>query len=264
MYALIAAALSAGLVALAAAGCRRGPLRLTLGLLIAVPVLLTPLWVYWGPEGVFPGTKLYTILLSALWVTALRLKLLGESRTVLAYSMLMLPLNILEAVGRDLSRGTVANGAVATAGLLLLLPLRDPSVGMAVDSSGPYRDLVSTGITRPWIIAYSVWNGTFVYVNYPFIAFHEWVVLAVPLAIGLSAPGLWLQSRTYTLAADLAVLATFWPMLEGPLDSTAWATPSWQNAAAAVCLTWVVGYVIASMLRRRASASRPDDAPRQC
>ena len=105
-------------------------------------------------------------------------------------------------------------------------------------------------MTRIWIVAYTVWNWAFVYLNYPAIAGHQLAVLASAFVVGMAKPSRWLQSRTFTLAADLLVLASFPGVLVPFTDTSQWVSPHREKIVAGVCLAIAVVYAGCFFMRR--------------
>lgn len=230
---------------------RRVPRWVAWGVCLGLPCILTPHWVQENQIDAFPWVKLYSILVGACWITALRYTCLGHCRWALLASSLMLPLNILEAVVQDLCVGNLAHVFLAATGSLLAISVPYPTRVLRIEISGPQRDLHYEGLTRPWIVGYTLWNGAFVYLNFPNIAAHQAAVLAAAFVVGMIEPRLWLQARTYTLATSLLMLFTFPRFLVPLLDSSDWAAPGRENGVAVACLLLATLYVAYGFVRRR-------------
>jgi len=72
--------------------------------------------------------------------------------------------------------------------------------GICRDDQRPH-DMLWPGMTVAWILAYDIWNFTFVYLNFPNTALFTLVlVLAPTLAALFVKKGTWMQARAYTLA----------------------------------------------------------------
>jgi hypothetical protein len=221
------------------------------------PLILTPVWVQlcrsgaYPAAGVFPWVKLYSIQIAVCWLTALRFTPLGCSRNVLSASYLLLPLNILEAVTQDLFGWSLPHILVAATGILLIVSAPHPLGALNIDTTGLHRDLVCPGMTRAWIVGYTLWDGVFVYLNFPVIAGHQVAVLTSAFAVGMWQPSRWLQARTYTLAIDLLLLFTLPQVLVPLMDSSFWTTPCREDVAAGICLAVPVWYLIHFFVVRR-------------
>ena len=243
---------------------RRAGKCLAWGPFLVVPIVLTPYWVRSNYQvEIFLWFKLYTILFGACWITGLRYTSLGRSPWPLLGVIVLLVINVLEAVVQDVLGGTLAHYLVAISGVLLLLSLPNQLHAIRIAEDG-YRDLIYRDMTRPWIVAYTVWNAAFVYLNFPIVAGHHLGVLAAALVVGMHNPRRWLMSRTYTLAFDMLLLATFREPLTGVMDTTHWLTPAGADLVALLCLGAVaccsahivVDYGIGSV-RSRAAGPRP-------
>lgn len=217
---------------------------------VAIPLVLTRHWFSTNVGvGLFPWVKLYSGIVFVLWLTTLRFTQLGRYRWALAALFIMLPLNILEAVAKDLYGTHLAHALVAMTGILLVIAVPHPIRAIQIDDSSPYRDLVYDGMSRTWIAAYSLWNWTFVYLNFPSIAGHQAAVLAAAMVIGMVEPRRWLQARALTLVPDLVMLATFPRFFVSLTESTYWATPHRENVAAGICLVAGLLYAVRSFVR---------------
>lgn len=222
---------------------------------LVLPLALAPFWVWmgqtgaYGDAGAFPWVKLVSLQVGACWLTALRFTALGRSRWALGALFLMLPLNMLEAVTQDAFGGHAAHYLLALSGALLIFAVPHPMQAIRIDSTGRYRDLVYVGMTRTWIVGYTLWNAAFVYLNFPAIAGHQLAALAAAFVVGMSEPHRWLQSRTFTLATDTLALATFPQLI--PFTATAtWASPVREDVVAGVCLGLALFYA-GCIFRRR-------------
>ena len=155
---------------------------------------------------------------------------------------MLLALNILEAVAVDLAALRAPQGLNAVAGILLVVTLpREPRV-TRMGEAGRFKDLHYQGLSRGWIIGFTLWNWTFLYLNYPMLAGHHIAVLGTALAVGLVDPARWLWARMFTLATDLLLLATFGEFLLPRMDTSDWSDPSLEIAVAG--MTLIVGTAI--------------------
>jgi hypothetical protein len=217
---------------------------------LVVPALLTPFWLEINTFGLFPWVKLYTVLASACWLTVLRFTDLGRYGPARCSMIVILIVNILEAVTLDCSYADLTHALHACSGLLLAASLRCSPDTIDVDAAHRYRDLRYDGTTRGWIVGYTLWNATFIQINYPEIAAHQLVVLVVPLVVGMKDPSRWGQARTYTLATDLIVLATCYePLLRA--DDRITRLPLSDTECAVGCFVVVLGYAAVRWIDRR-------------
>jgi hypothetical protein len=235
------------------------------GAFLALPAALTPYWVRVNEIGTFPWIKLYTLLVSVCWFTALRFSALGDRPRARAVVALLLAVNVVEAAALDLLGRGPAHLLNGVAGLLLVATLPRAAGTVRIDAARGRRDLHCNGIGRAWVVAFSVWNGTFVYLNYPQLAGHQAAVLASGLIVAALDPRRWLQARAYTLGADLIVQATFCTALIAWADTSSWSDPGVELGAAATALVLVSGCA-ARTLRAwdgRPAAARPAPLPRR-
>lgn len=222
---------------------RRAGLWPSIGAYLLVPALLTPYWIRTHEFGWFAWAKLYSVLASVWWLAAVRFTSLGERPWARAVMPALLALNILEAVALDVAASRPANLATACAGLLLVATLPLGSGTVRIDAAGPRRDLHSPGLSRGWLVAFAVWNWTFLYLNFPVIAGHHIAVLGAFLAVGLFDPRRAIQTRMLTLAPDLIALASFRAVLVPPLDTSHWADPTAGLVLAGLALLLALGCV---------------------
>ncbi len=232
---------------------RRGGKATAWLIFLVLPLGLTPYWIAVNDFGLFEWCKLLTILLTACWLVAIRFTKLYFQPCVAIGLTVLFGLNILEAVAVDLAVCRLASIMNATAGVLLVTML--PKSSSAIRRSERLADLEYKGLNRNWIVAFTLWNLTFLYLNYPTIFGHHLAVLGVPLLVGLYKPQLWLQARISLLTLDLMALATFGPILIPWLDTTSYRDLRLDLFAAGVTL-------IASLLCVLVQASSPRHAKR--
>jgi hypothetical protein len=223
-------------------------------LFIGLPIVLTPYWVGYNSNlGVFPWVKLYTILFSVSWLTALRFTALGERPWARFCILILLVVNIAEALVLDAVGGHLAHGLVLLSGILLIVTLPKPLTAIQIDVAGPHRDLQYDGMTRTWILEYTAWNAAFVYLNFPIIAGYQLATLSASLVVGLIHPPRWLQVRGYTLGVSLMLIPTFRDPLLLWTDTSHWTRPDREDLASAVCLGIAAGYTYRYFFRRNPS-----------
>ena len=187
-----------------------------------LPIALTPHWISVNEFGLFAWAKLYTVLFSAFWLAALRFTAFGRQPWARAGLTVLFALNILEAVAVDFGAARPLTLMNAFAGLLLIATLPRFASAVCLDTNR-FRDLHYHGLGRAWIVGFTIWNWTFLLLNYPVIAGHHLAVLGATLLVGLIDTRRWLQARCYILAADLIALATFRDTLVPRLDTSHWS-----------------------------------------
>ena len=236
-------------------GLRRAGKWIAWGPFLLLPTVLTPYWVRSNQQvEIFLWVKLYTMLFGACWITGLRYTSLGRWRWPLLAVLFLLVVNVLEAVVHDLLGGRLAHYLVAISGVLLIVTLPNLLHAIRIDESC-YQDLIYHDMTRAWIAGYTLWNAAFVYLNFPVVAGHHIAVLAAAFVVGMSDPRRWLMARTYTLAFDMILLATFREFLTDLTNTSHWLTPYRENLVAALCIG-VVGICSARFIVGRGLGNR--------
>ena len=86
--------------------------------------------------------------------------------------------------------------------------------------------------SRAWIIGYTLWNWTFLYLNYPFLVGYQSAVLLAALIVGLVYPHRWAQTRAATLGLSLLFSATYLSEMISWLDGTNWVDDQFALLAA--------------------------------
>ncbi len=184
-----------------------------------LPLVLIPLWLNSNIAHWFRWVKLYSVAFAALWFTFIRFTKLGNFKFARFIAAAFLCVNIFEAVTQDFTLGYLPNVLNAFAGLLNIITLAYWSEIHADDTK--FKDMVWPKMTLLWIIAYDIWNWTFVYLNFPgHASFHFMVLLACTLPV-LNKHGVWLQARAFTLGCWMMYLFTF----QSFIDSTIIALP---------------------------------------
>lgn len=214
-----------------------------LGLFLGVPLVLTPYWRVVNDFDVFVWIKIYTMMFSVGWGVLLRFTPLGQHRWAGNTIALLFAANILEATAVDAGTWGLAHTLNAVAGLLLVVTLPFGSQTLQIDETRRSRDLLF-GVSRGWLIGYTLWNWTFVYLNYPAFVGHHTAVLLSALIVGLMNPRLWTQARGCTLALNLLVMATINHDMITWLDTSIWFNDRLALGAAGVALAGVAGSVI--------------------
>jgi hypothetical protein len=212
---------------------RRKGARVGWGIFCLLPLLLTPVWILgnsstlcrqFGNPVFFCWLKLYSVSIAACWITWLRFTPTGHRSSARFVSMLILPVNILEAVLQDISTGQWEHYLNAISGALLVVTLPYTQAGFHQRTQWNCRDFEWDGMTRVWIVGYTVWNWVFIYLTYPVIAGQHVAVLAASLAVGLLEPRRWLQARTYSLAVALFLLFSFPSFLVSRMGTAEWSS----------------------------------------
>jgi len=176
---------------------------------IVLPIILTPIWLDAG-MGWFRIAKLYSVLAGAIMITVYRFNFGLKDHKWLAYVIIFfLGVNIFEACAQDWSQADLPNMLNAFAGVLNIGTMLLFWSTIRIGSNKPH-DMLWPGLTIAWIIAYDLWNVTFVYLNFPnTVAYTMIAVIPAPtIAAIFIARGTWLQARAYTLAIYMIYVVT--------------------------------------------------------
>lgn len=221
-------------------------------LFVILPVLLTIFWWPHSTEGTaaagwFPIVKQYSALIGSLSLVALQyVPSLRNKYWYLCIPPLILTVNIAEAVIRDFQCYFV-NGVVegqhiiggpwnilnGIAGILNILAISGwTGIHVLKNKS---KAIQWNDLTIGWIIAYDIWNVSYVYNCLPNRAWYSGVALLASCTIPAFmafGKGSWIQYRAYTLTLWSGVVLTF-PAL---MHDTVLAHDSSHNPAAMMTL----------------------------
>lgn len=219
--------------------------------------------------GSFLYIKFLTLVVSAMILAGLRFWNWTRYAWALVLGYLILWLNIVEAVGFEILDVVVGgpermNGGSllnAAAGIVLLLTQARPRL-ISTREGDPSQNLYYD-LGPLWVLAYTVWNFTFVYgTNPPDHPTGEWtgvafVHLGAPLLLVLFARDsrLYIQMRTYALYLSIAVLLT------APHPPFIHRTPDWHSFAVADFLGGVSLALGVLLMLHNMRAGRKSDAP---
>lgn len=221
MYALLQIVAVTVLLLLAQEALRRASRWTVWGVFLLLPLVLTPYWIRVNDLGLFPWFKFYTVFFCVCWGTALRFTSLGHRAWARSTIPLLLAVNIFEAVALDLFGHGSAHALNAAAGLLLIATLSYGAGSTWIHSASGCTDL-HYKTSRRWVIGYTLWNWTFVYLNYPALTGHHTAVLAAGLIVALHDPRRWGQTRASTLGVNLLCSATFFNGMIAWMDTSTW------------------------------------------
>lgn len=182
----------------------------TIAFYILIPIILT--FTLWSEQGVthwFKWVKVYSVIFAVIWFTLIRYTKAGEYKWVKLIAGLILAVNIAEAVSQDLSMGFLPNILNGIAGILNIITLFYGWKQIGPDKSKE-KDMIWPKMTIFWIIAYDIWNITYVYLNFPgSTSAQAMVILACTIPALFIKKGTWLQARGFTLAAWFMYYFTF-------------------------------------------------------
>ncbi len=196
---------------------------------ILVPVVFTfTIWMNSSSDTTegnwFAWVKTYSALAGVIGFMALRyFKKLQKNKYMLFFPALILGINILEAVIRDFEvaslNGVIENGLLlqggpwniinGIAGILSVITMTG-WVGIKV-AKNKNQDMVWPDQLWFWVIAYGIWNMSYVYNCIPERSFYAGVALvgASTFAAFVGSRGVWLQHRAQTLALWAMFTLTF-------------------------------------------------------
>lgn len=173
-----------------------------------LPIVLIPLFMHSGFDSVFRWTKLYSAVVGCVFFTLFRFNGLDRHHWAKVAVALILAVNILEACTQDFTSGSLPIVLNGVAGLLNILTI-SRWLGIQRDTSPPH-DMLWPGMTVAWIVAYDIWNITFVYLNFPnTVLFTAMILLAPTLAAMFVKKGTWMQARAYALGIYMIYIFSF-------------------------------------------------------
>ncbi len=165
----------------------------------------------------FEWAKVYSVVIAVLGFNYMRHSGKPLTKLMKYFPALILTVNILEAVGRDIEFYGVDNGAWhlfnAAAGIMNIVAISG-WLGIYIEDSKK-RDMIWKDLSLFWVIAYDIWNFTYVYFCLPeHIGYGIAHILSATLAIVFFKKNTWIQARAYTLGLWMMILFTFAPWLE--------------------------------------------------
>jgi hypothetical protein len=188
-------------------------------LYFVLPIVLIPLWLNAGFDGWFRWIKLYSAVAGGVFFTLFRFNGIDGKKWAKFVVMLILGINIAEAVMQDFSQPDVPNLLNAIAGVLCMVTM-SRWMGIKKDEQKPH-DMLWPGMTTLWVLAYDIWNITFVYINFPNTVALSFIVLLAPTVAAIwIKKGTYLQARAYTLAIYMMYLFSFKAFADNSLGLT--------------------------------------------
>lgn len=188
-------------------------------LYFVLPVVLIPHWLNAGFDGWFRWIKLYSAVAGGVFFTIFRFNGIDTKTWAKFVVMMILGINIAEAVLQDFTQPNTANIINAIAGVLCMITM-SRWMGIKKDEQKPH-DMLWPGMTTLWILAYDIWNITFVYINFPNTVALSFIVLLAPTIAAIwIKKGTYLQARAYTLAIYMMYLFSFKNFADNSLGMT--------------------------------------------
>lgn len=196
---------------------------------VILPIILTVVWVARGSNEItswFTWVKVYSALTGSIIYMVVRFTdFHKENKWYLVLIPAILGINILEAVIREFQVGIAGfNGIVdgmyyisggwnyanAIAGILNLLAICG-WYGIHAADDGKHKDMIWPDQSLLYIIAYGLWNISYVYSCAPGNALYSGIALNLAPTISalLWAKGTWMQNRAHTLSFWMMWVMTF-------------------------------------------------------
>lgn len=203
-----------------------------------IPLILTPFWFSVNEFDIFLWIKIYTVCFCVGWGTLMRFTSLGQKPWALGTIPLLLAANILEATVVDALGHGPAHMLNAITGVLLIARVPYGSTSVAIETTHRCRDL-HLGLSRSWILGYTLWNWTFVAINYPVLAGHHIAVLGSMLIVAALDSRRWIQGRAFTLGLSLIATVTFYRSVFSTFNTSSWFDERIALVAAITALAFV-------------------------
>lgn len=185
----------------------------TLFFFIAVPLIVSPLWLTYDSLDWFKWIKTYSLAITVVAITLGRYKKFMNSIFLFNFIYLFLGINILEALVKDAYSFDIVSAMNIFIGLLLILSLIGSKHNLHIERTAT-KDLIAPKLTTTWILVYTLWNWVYIYAEYPEFSLKHLAVLAVPIIINFLKKGTWLQARAITLGFYVIVSITINPYVE--------------------------------------------------
>jgi hypothetical protein len=163
----------------------------------------------------FHYAKVVSVLIAALGLTIIRQRSLDIYLAGRLFAPVVLGLNILEAVVNEallaVQTGEISSMVNVATGVMLIMTMTGWNAIRVSAESGQFewKDL-----SLSWIVAYTIWNFTYVYTIIPYHAVFAVIVLGASLVSDLVKPGSWAASRAYILGAWMIYLMSAAPFVD--------------------------------------------------
>lgn len=258
----------------------------SIAIFIALPIVLTPIWLYMDSDVTswFTWVKVYSALAGSIIYLVIRFTDFHKKHPwYLVLVPAILAINIFEAVMREFQVGIAGfNGIVdgmqyisggwnyvnAFAGILNIILICGWTGIFAYRgkrAGGVRYDMLWPDQIRLWVIAYGIWNIAYVYSCAPGNAFYSGVALNISATIPALfwAKGTWMQNRAATLSFWMMWVMTF-PYFFA-IGSTFNVAPSynpianWSISLLSLALNlYLAGWQLRRILRKRLNPMRDE------
>lgn len=222
---------------------RRFP-RFALVIFIILPIFTAYNWlekdcaIDW-----FNWLKMISMTLALIGFSIFRLTHIGENKFAKMSLCLIFVINIFEAVAKDVLSFDIEHYLNATAGILLILTMNKKIDSIQIIKE-KYCDINWNGATFAWIICYTLWNWTFIYLNYTNEAAIHMAVLGAPLVIAFINKGRWLQTRALTLSTFIFTYFLLYNKLYPYTQGIFWKNEYFSYFIASLSLFCITLYAI--------------------
>jgi hypothetical protein len=214
---------------------------------VVLPTVLAPYWMIYADNSWFYWLKNYATLITASLMLLCRINMVSISRWVKVLTGGILIVHMLLPIVDSALHNTLLGYLNAVNGLILIALLPDVNrISMAARNK--LNDFL-WDVSYFWMLGYSLWGWTFVYINYPENIGRTTALILSSLVVSLYRKELWLQARVATLAIYLQAIFTSKVFVELIY------TPDWyyhQVAWSAVLLSlaWSLGYGIKRLISK--------------
>ena len=216
--------------------CKLKTLWLVFGI---VPVVLAPIWAWANDVDGFWWIKMFSVFAGICWAGLLRFTYAGRIAMFRSVVPWILVINVGEAMMVDLLHAGIEHLMNALAAILLILTIPMSESRVRVEEASGFNDL-QFDLPRSWIIGYTLWNWSFVILNYPAYAGHHLAILVAALIVGWYNPKIWLQARAATLGLQLLCYASNPNALLSIHDASQWSNGYVVLLAPALACFWII------------------------
>lgn len=212
-----------------------------------LPLLMTPYWLSQREFDGFVWLKIYSVLFCVCWGTWFRFRSKHGTGWAEQSIFWLLCANIAEATFVDFwaAKHGLLHWLNGAAGLLLILRLIGARPKIFVEGADQRREL-NFDLQMPWIIGYTLWNWSFVALNYSAFLGHHTAILLAALFVAYGNSQRWVQARAATLGANLLLMACSPEMLLRLCDTSNWSSYQPQAMTVVVAVSWILADCILS------------------
>lgn len=213
-----------------------------LGLLFGVvPLLMLPYWMMNRDFDGFIWLKLYSVFVCVCWGTWFRFSGIDGRCWARRITLGLLAANIAEAVGVDFlaAKHGFIHSINGLAGVLLILQLIQHKPGIRAEQKSKTHDL-QFDLPMDWVVGYTLWNWTFVALNYQAYLGHHTAVLVAAMIVAIADRRKWVQARAATLGINLLMMAISPSLLLKCCDTSDWSIEPILDFVPIIAAIWIV------------------------